>query len=955
MMKRSKTLQPYSSVHFISLLRQVAATAILLVMLQALTPSPLAAQQPATVLSAQAVQQIDALTREKELRTPAQRKMSSRLVYAMKMARGEPVASGVATLRIALPDVNGRGVVLDVRAQVTDALLADLRALGAEIVHASARYNSVRVRVDLRQAEGIAALPGVSYLQPKQEAITPRTTAPDAGPAATGALLIRGLRQRRRLAQTGSSIGSRLGGGVDSIGSAGSQGDVVHRADVTRATFGVSGAGVKVGVLSNGIGGLAQSQALGDLGAVTVLPGQEGSGAQGTAMLEIVHDLAPNAALYFATGVNGLESFADNIRALRNAGCDIIVDDVQYAVETPFQDGQSYPSPTNGGIVAQAVKDVSASGALYFSAAADFGKKSREQSATWEGNFADAGAAGSPLLGSGQLHNFGGQTYDVLTTSDASTIALFWSDALGRSTNDYDLYRLDRDGNTIVDASTDVQNGSHDPIEMVAGGEINQRLVIVKYSGSARFLHLATYRNPLQISTAGATHGHAATSAANSFGVAATAAATPYTGGTTPGPYPNPYNPGNKVETFTSDGPRRVFYTGTGDAITPGNLLTTGGLLLQKPDFAAADGVSVSGSGGFPTIFYGTSAAAAHAAAIAALVKSKDLALLSSQVRLALFSSAIDIEGAGVDRDSGIGIVMADSAVAAAAARHDGDFDGDGVADLTVFRPGSGRWYTLGSGSSYTSYTDAEWGIGTDIPVPADYDGDGRSDIAVFRPSSGIWWMLLSTSGFATPVSYAWGIATDLPVPRDYDGDGKADIAIYRPSTGAWWVLQSSTGFTGWVSYQWGGATGDVPVPGDYDGDGTADVAIYRPGSATWWVLQSSSGFTNFFSHAWGGPGSIPVPADYDGDGKADLGIYDAPTGVWWVLQSATGFAEAITHWWGDFGDVPMPADYDRDGKADFAIYRPSNGAWSWLQSSTGGTTFVTHVFGGSDGDVPVR
>ena len=74
--------------------------------------------------------------------------------------------------------------------------------------------------------------------------------------------------------------------------------------------------------LIDGVDGLAMSQGTGDLGAVTVLPGQagNGNGGEGTAMLEIIHDLAPGAQLYFATAFNGLTGFAQNIRDLRAAG-----------------------------------------------------------------------------------------------------------------------------------------------------------------------------------------------------------------------------------------------------------------------------------------------------------------------------------------------------------------------------------------------------------------------------------------------------------------------------------------------------------------------------------------------------------------------------------------------------------------------------------------------------------
>src|SRR5207302_1131439 len=147
------------------------------------------------------------------------------------------------------------------------------------------------------------------------------------------------------------------------------------------------------------------------LGPVTVLRGQRGSGDEGTAILEIVHDLAPGAQLYFATAFNGIASFAQNIRDLRIAGCDIIIDDVGYFVETAFQNGQSPSliSTTNGGVVIQAINEVTAAGALYFSSAANSGNKNDGTSGTWEGDFVDSGPLTSPPPGfpsSGHAHDF---------------------------------------------------------------------------------------------------------------------------------------------------------------------------------------------------------------------------------------------------------------------------------------------------------------------------------------------------------------------------------------------------------------------------------------------------------------------------------------------------------------------------------------------------------------------
>ena len=139
-----------------------------------------------------------------------------------------------------------------------------------------------------------------------------------------------------------------------------SEGVVAHQADTAGTTFSVNGSGITVGVLSDGVDSLAALQASSDLPpTVTVLAGQAGAGSEGTAMLEIVHDLAPGATLMFATAIGGQSVFAQNILDLRTAGADIIVDDVFYFAEATFQDG----------IVADAVNQVTAGGAFFFSSA----------------------------------------------------------------------------------------------------------------------------------------------------------------------------------------------------------------------------------------------------------------------------------------------------------------------------------------------------------------------------------------------------------------------------------------------------------------------------------------------------------------------------------------------------------------------------------------------------------
>jgi hypothetical protein len=273
-----------------------------------------------------------------------------------------------------------------------------------------------------------------------------------------------------RAANVQSLVSAALQGGAlvnsgTGVGSQSSEGDVTHRAFSARGAFNVDGTGVKIGVLSSGVDHLAASQDLGDLGPVTVLPGQAGFGDGGTAMLEVIHDVAPGAQLFFATAINDITSFAQNIRDLRAAGCDIIVDDVFYFTETPFQDGQApgVVSNMNSGVVIQAVNDVTASGALYFSVAGYAGNLNDGTSGVWEGNFADGGPTGAPLP-AGRLHNFGGQNFNLLTVAIGGPITLHWSDPLGGSSNDYDLFLLNADGTAVVRSSTKYSKRDAGPV-----------------------------------------------------------------------------------------------------------------------------------------------------------------------------------------------------------------------------------------------------------------------------------------------------------------------------------------------------------------------------------------------------------------------------------------------------------------------------------------------------------
>ncbi|MEN8693080.1 MAG: hypothetical protein AB1Z20_23700 [Desulfobacterales bacterium] len=354
-----------------------------------------AAQGPR--LSSNAAQQIEALMAEKAARTPIQRKINSHLLYALKMHRGRAVAKGVQAMEINVQVDAKNQILVDIKADVTQAVLADVEALGGELISSFPQYGAIRAHIPIEKVEVLAGLPGVKSIRPADEAITNRVAQAEVSISSVTPQPVTQHGLRPNFSKRANRIRTQLINALDTpdIKTADavaegsitnkintSEGDKAHRADQARATYGVDGTGVQIGVLSDGVDSLANRQATGDLpNNVTILPGQAGSGDEGTAMLEIVHDLAPGAELLFATAFNGQASFASNILALRDAGADVIVDDVGYFAEPVFQDG----------IIAQAVNSVTADGALYFSSAGNSGNLNDGESGVWEGDFVDGG------------------------------------------------------------------------------------------------------------------------------------------------------------------------------------------------------------------------------------------------------------------------------------------------------------------------------------------------------------------------------------------------------------------------------------------------------------------------------------------------------------------------------------------------------------------------------------
>lgn len=411
-------------------------------------------------------------------------------------------------------------------------------------------------------------------------------------------------------------------------GSVNSEGNGIHRCNNVRTTWGFTGEGRKVGVISDGINGISSSQTSGDIPATyqaqsARADGNLNAGAEGLAMMEIVYDLAPGAALAFSNPNTSAE-MVNAINILDSTfHCNIIYDDIGFADEPFFQDGA----------IVTRINQAVTNGAIYVSAAGNFADQNYHESDY-------SGMTKTIRSTSMDVQDFGGGDWHMrafVPSGGSIGVVLQWNDPWGSSGNNYDLLLTNSSGSTIYAASIDLQTGTQNPMEFTgvtnSGPDAYVYVVVRKYSGSNRHLKIASWGDGWfteYYTPTGSICGHAA--AANTIAAGAVRWSTPGT-----------------IEPFSSRGPVRIDFPSL--------------VYRNKPDLCGADGVSVTGNGGFGSPFYGTSAATPHIAAICAQVWSADLGQTNTAVRNLVQNNAIDLGTPGWDSTYGYGRADAFSAV----------------------------------------------------------------------------------------------------------------------------------------------------------------------------------------------------------------------------------------------------------------------------------------------------
>ena len=400
---------------------------------------------------------------------------------------------------------------------------------------------------------------------------------------------------------------------------------------------GPDGTGVKVGVVDVGFYGYS------DLLGLELPPKVQTKVASaseflstrhGAACAEILHDVAPGAAMYLANAGDVEVDFPNAVSWLKNNGVSVVSSSIglnlffrlvyiheilnsagtfeanyfesQMEIFNQIVDQYNFT-------VSEAVSD----GMVWSQAAGNDGRKK------WSGMFADTD-------GDGFLNFSADENYNEIDVSlagfgDEMYVALMWGEGEShRTTDDFDLYVLNSSGSVSCSSIFDQKRTEFgvEVCRMYVDWRSTYLVVVENYDAEPQNLEILLgyenfpeFKHYVQSGTVDLT---VPSYNENAITVGAV-----------------PFNDPADVQTYSSHGP-------SADGVV-------------KPDLVAPDEVSTESYGALA--FAGTSAAAPHVAGAAALVKQVHSDWSPSRIKQYLEDTAMDLGESGKDNESGSGLV----------------------------------------------------------------------------------------------------------------------------------------------------------------------------------------------------------------------------------------------------------------------------------------------------------
>lgn len=247
-----------------------------------------------------------------------------------------------------------------------------------------------------------------------------------------------------------------------------------------------------------------------------------------------------------------------------------------------------------------------------------------------------------------------------------------------------------------------------------------------------------------------------------------------------------------------------------------------------------------------------------------------------------------------------------------------------------LYRPSTSQFLERNTNTSGRANAIVDFGQAGDLALAGDWNGDGISDVGVFRNGQFLLRQptVITLFGGQTTIIIAtitvnFGAAGDLPVVGDWNGDGRDTPGVYRPSTSTFFLTNSTTSTPPVdISFPLGTA-GDLPVAGDWNGDGITTVGLYRPSNNTFFLTNSFATVVDI-SFPLGAPGDLPLAGDWNGDGIDTLGLFRPSTGTFFLANTFATVVD-VTFNFGQSGDQPVAGVWNKPPNS--GVNDPSDGS----------------------------
>lgn len=426
-----------------------------------------------------------------------------------------------------------------------------------------------------------------------------------------------------------------VGRGITNSGDVETQADQTLKTNLIRSQYGFKGKGVKIGVISDGIGPISNPgngdlesagnevppivntvMALNDEGPqLHIIENNEpDNAAEGLAMIELIHDIAPEADLLFCDYMdNSGNIMITAIEKLKNSGCHIIVDDIAWEFYPFFQNNVG-----NHILLKQAITEFTDQGGIYVSSVGNFREKWIEQIYVPNPN---------------KLHLFNAASGDeslsfIVPANEKLNIDFQWSNPWDNAYDDFNIFLYDQNGVLLEsDVSLENENIGNPYAAIKYLNNTNQPKTVHFRIGLSTSIPLIPITFRILISYGGGKHW-AENSDINYFnGTGSVVSQQMYSNVITIGT--SKWNNLGEITRFSSHGPVKLF--NEVNSLFLGRTILLENEIMYKPDFTTVDSVSISGAFDFgydddknpatPPVFIGTSAAAPHFAALLALLK----------------------------------------------------------------------------------------------------------------------------------------------------------------------------------------------------------------------------------------------------------------------------------------------------------------------------------------------